>query len=290
MNIVYWKSSQGNFGDDLNQWLWDELLPGWQSWSDELTLLGVGTLVNQSNLAKLRGRKTLILGSGVGYGAVPKLPLDPLWEVRALRGRQSARLLGLPEDRGITDPATMLSELPYFQNLPCQGGPVFVPHIGSIGLLDWQHHCAEAGLGFVSPQEDARSVITRIAQAPLVLAESMHAAIIADSFRVPWIPVHISGQFNHAKWQDFFLSIGHDQPIPSLFAGSKLFPSKLGPLSLRNLARKINAERPPQLASASLAQAIKCPAYLSPDAKLQGLKQRYHDVLGQVRRDYGETA
>jgi hypothetical protein len=28
MDLIYFKTTDGNFGDDQNQWFWDEALPG----------------------------------------------------------------------------------------------------------------------------------------------------------------------------------------------------------------------------------------------------------------------
>ena len=41
-----------------------------------------------------------------------------------------------------------------------------------------------------------------------MLAESLHAAIIADAFRVPWIPVRIGHKFLAGKWTDWAAGIG----------------------------------------------------------------------------------
>jgi succinoglycan biosynthesis protein ExoV len=209
MHLFYYKDPGGNFGDDLNLWIWDALLPGWQGWDEDLTLFGVGTLLNKENLEPFRDRRILVVGSGVGYGsAPPPLPLPEHWDIRAVRGPLSARALGLPEDRGIIDPAILLPDLPEFQTITPSGRPIFVPHVASDARHDWQSACRRAGLDFVSPRGEARAVVRRIAGAPLVLAESMHAAIVADAFRVPWIPVRISAAFNAGKWQDWAQSLG----------------------------------------------------------------------------------
>src|SRR5690606_31984382 len=41
----------------------------------------------------------------------------------------------------------------------------------------------------------------------LVIAEAMHAAIIADSYRVPWVSVSSSRRINAFKWQDWAASL-----------------------------------------------------------------------------------
>ena len=51
------------------------------------------------------------------------------------------------------------------------------------------------------------TVIGRIARADLVVSESMHGAIVADAFGVPWIPIAISHHFNSFKWGDWADSV-----------------------------------------------------------------------------------
>ena len=38
MKLHYFISKRGNFGDDLNSWIWDNLIPGWQEWDHDVTL------------------------------------------------------------------------------------------------------------------------------------------------------------------------------------------------------------------------------------------------------------
>ena len=42
----------------------------------------------------------------------------------------------------------------------------------------------------------------------LVHAEAMHAAIVADALRVPWVPCRMYPQVNIFKWTDWTLSLG----------------------------------------------------------------------------------
>ena len=207
MKLFYCAVDGGNFGDDLNLWLWDELIPGWRDWQQHDHLVGVGTIL-QENLLPKDGRK-LVLGSGAGIGSLAKVNENPgLWDIRAVRGPKTAKLLGLDESKAVVDAATLIPRLERFKNLPDRHGTVFVPHHISDFLIDWEGVCASLGIEKISPGGDADAVIRRIASAELVIAESMHAAIIADAFRVPWIAVEIARVFNRFKWMDWGESIG----------------------------------------------------------------------------------
>ena len=62
MELLYFGVPGGNFGDDLNLWIWDELLPGWRNWSAESVLVGVGTILKRGFVPE--GKRKLVLGSG----------------------------------------------------------------------------------------------------------------------------------------------------------------------------------------------------------------------------------
>ena len=84
---------------------------------------------------------------------------------------------------------------------------MFVPHWKSVRYGRWQRICESLGIEFVDPCGDSTAVVRRIASAEKVIAESMHAAIIADAFRVPWIPVALSREISPFKWVDWAASL-----------------------------------------------------------------------------------
>ncbi len=220
MRLVYWKTSHGNFGDDLNTWLWDGLIPTWRGMSPDVDLVGVGSILNAEFLDG--GRRKVVLGSGVGYGILPTLRPAAEWDVRYVRGPRSAAALGLPAEAAIADSAVMLPRLPQFERPERHDDVIFVPHWDSLDMADWEAACAEAGVSLVSPCGDAVTVIRRIAGARLVIAESMHGAIVADSFGAPFVPVSISPRFHSFKWRDWAESLGMDLTFRNLLTLRRL--------------------------------------------------------------------
>lgn len=292
MNLVYYKEANGNFGDDLNEWIWDYLIPGWRKWDKNTTLLGIGTLINRRRLEALCQKKVLILGSGTGYGKIPDLPLPKTWDVRSVRGPRTAAQLNLTNDKAIIDPAVMVSDIAEFQSVQKTDTPIFIPHHFSIDRYNfisncWQHACSRAGLKYISPRDNAKIVIKSIAAAPLVIAESMHAAIIADSFRVPWIPVQIYHGFNLFKWTDWAASLKMDLDIPMLFP--ILGNANKAPVIprveryQRYLIRILEAPR----VSRQLKKVSEMRQQLSDTLVLEERKRQYRVVLDQVIVDYG---
>ncbi|MEF2070635.1 polysaccharide pyruvyl transferase family protein [Consotaella aegiceratis] len=310
MQPFYWQSSHGNFGDDLNLWLWDFLLPGFREVHPEVLLVGVGTVLSDALLSQ-PGPK-LVLGSGCGYGALPDMS-GPAWDIRCVRGPLTAERIGLPSDKGIVDPAVMVAEMPEFQGLPKCHAAIFVPHWESTRGGVWPLVCQTAGLTYVDPCGDAKAVIRAIAQARLVVAESMHAAILADAFRVPWVAVSTSDSINSFKWQDWAATGGvtyEPRRIPissraeAITKGARFWGIEFsgrappwaddgsggelavrpdeGGSQLRLMAKQILA-MPSVL---GLWQARKAKPQLSPDGLLDQRKERLRAVLDAVRRDY----
>lgn len=312
MEIFYWRSDYGNFGDDLNDWLWDFLLPGIREIENDQLLVGVGTLLNTELLPA--ERRKLVIGSGVGYGATPSVADPRLWDVRCVRGPLSARALGLDDDLGIIDPAVMVADMPEFAGLEPTGSAIFIPHWETAAYGPWEipRACAIAGLSYVSPCDEAKSVIRAIAQAGLVVAESMHAAILADAFRVPWIAVAGSRRINAFKWTDWGETVGitYDPvrlPLGGRYRGLRAVARRFG-VNLDRLkgtaqsspapAASGGAARSPRLQSLArqslavpvglaLRRARSRDPQLSPPGRLEERKDRLRAVLAQVRVELG---
>ena len=206
MKIHLLKAVHGNFGDDLNRWLWRALLPDvWDEEDDDVLFVGIGTILDK-NLPPARIR--IIFGTGAGYTSAPRdiSANSSRWNIYGVRGPLTARALQLDKRLVMTDPAILLATLREFEGLRRQG-VIFVPHWKSVPYGSWTTICNQLGIEFVDPCQDSRSVVRRIASAAKVIAESMHAAIIADALRVPWIPVALSREVSPFKWVDWTASM-----------------------------------------------------------------------------------
>jgi len=220
VRLFYYHSKHGNFGDDLNGWLWERLAPGqWDDRSDTL-FSGIGTIIGNPMPPSSR---TIVFSSGFGYSKIPADWGSDRWVVAAVRGPLTARVLGLPAEAAVADGALLLSLLEELAPIPEpeRGNVIFIPHHTALDFAGWQESCDLAGVDLVDPREDSHQVIERIRTAKLVIADSMHAAIIADTLRVPWIPVASSDQISTFKWLDWSMSLQvpyepQRLPIPSI--------------------------------------------------------------------------
>jgi succinoglycan biosynthesis protein ExoV len=174
-----------------------------------------------------------VLGSGVGYDILPDDVGGPSWKILAVRGPLTAKVLGLPADKAVTDAAALLRLLPECKPLPEseRAGVVFMPHCSTLADGNWERVCALAGVTFLDPFEDSEKMVQRIRRAKLVIADAMHAAIVADALRVPWIPVALSPQSNTFKWLDWTRSLG--LPYEPVYLGASSALEAIGNFSYR---------------------------------------------------------
>jgi succinoglycan biosynthesis protein ExoV len=308
MQVMFWQSPLGNFGDDVNRWIWDRLLPGHAGWAGETTLVGVGSLLGDG--FDLPAGRKLVVGTGSGYGSLPDVR-DGTWDIRCVRGPKTAEALGLPREIGVADPVSALCRQPDFAGLARSEEVLFVPHWQSATQpdLDWPALCARAGIGYQSPCADAGVVVRRIAGARLVLAESLHAAIVADAFRVPWHAVWTTAaSFKRFKWEDWTESLElpftvHNllAPLDRLAPAAKAALGRKGRVLTRRAVRTpTGGGRLPWRARASdavldaatvrsLRRVAALPPNLSRDEVHERQLDRFEEILRSVARDYGSA-
>jgi succinoglycan biosynthesis protein ExoV len=207
---LYW-STKHNFGDSLNPWLWEKLLPGIFNEDSSELLVGIGTILNHKIPKASRKH---VFGSGYGYGAVPNVH-GPEWTIYCVRGPRTAARLNIPRTFAVTDPAILVRRfVDYGWN--ASGKAIFMPHFESLEVGDWDAVCKLADISMIDPCGPVEEVMRSIRQARLVITEAMHGAIVADALRVPWIPVRPLVKKNQQKWLDWFESVNMSYEPKSL--------------------------------------------------------------------------
>jgi succinoglycan biosynthesis protein ExoV len=214
MKLYYCRYPKGrqNFGDALNPWMWEQLLPGIINAQDDgVTFVGIGTLINDALPRRTsQAKKRVIFGTGAGfpgweYKSMPVI--DDSYSIYSLRGPLSAKALKVSEDLAITDGAILVRRLFDYQNHPKKYRFSYMPHYDFAGE-GWALVCQELGFGYIDPSSPVEKALAMISQTEILLSEAMHGAILADAFRVPWIPITTHRSILEFKWQDWCLSVG----------------------------------------------------------------------------------
>ena len=256
----YWKEAQflGNLGDALAPMiiaaLGYELIPQTASGAAVLNegrcLLTIGSLLTQAMLTSFTGALDIW---GCGWkGVCP--PPSVLAQVRiyAVRGPQTAAGLGLPATTPLGDPALLLPHL-LPQRIRSHGRTVVVPHLHRIRGMSAAQRCRLTGCAemvttqVIQRQGIGRSgwqrqllaliknwlrygarpstswgAIARIAGADFVLTGSLHGAILAQAYGIPWAAYDDGYIDAPAKWADWAAYLGIQlQFVATLAAGQQ---------------------------------------------------------------------
>jgi Polysaccharide pyruvyl transferase len=204
MKLIYYRSKVPNFGDDLNGCLWQAISPGIFEREPESGFVGIGTIIGMPCAPD----RLHVFSSGIGNNDIPSGWHGKAVEYWCVRGPISARILELPEERAITDGAILaplVSDFPIARGN--QTGTLIIPHFQTLQYGGWSDVARVTGFELVDPRADPRSVVQRISSARLVLTESLHGAILADVYGVPWAAFATSGNFGIPKWVDWCLSM-----------------------------------------------------------------------------------
>ena len=203
-----------NFGDSLNPWLWNQLIPTILDDDETTAFVGIGTIINDFLFRRIpNAKQTVIFSSGVGYIEDQSLmpSVDRIGKIYCLRGKLSARKLGLPDELGIADGALLVKRL-YQVKEKKEYQFAFMPHIDH-ALLDnqfWIDVCQQADMLYINPSLHTEDILSLINRTEVILTEAMHGAIVAEALRTPWIPLVTSSRILEFKWQDWCDSINLD--------------------------------------------------------------------------------
>ncbi len=207
MEVFYYRDPKLNFGDDLNAVLWPRILPKEAFETDEIEVVGIGSILTQEYAGSLSacGKRVIVLGSGTSYDQPPTDIAK--WDVLAVRGPWTASMIGMPE-KSVTDGAILLADTTdLWQPATRATDVVFMPHHRSIRQTPWEQIARDAGMVYVSPQQPVETILAAFARARLIVTEAMHGAIVADTMRIPWLPVVVAPTVDEFKWRDWGQSV-----------------------------------------------------------------------------------
>jgi succinoglycan biosynthesis protein ExoV len=250
VKICYYHDTEGNFGDDLNAWMWPKLLPdlfngtckhGQEYYAENneepALFYGIGTILDERIPKKPR---KYIAGVGTGYFAPPVI--DDSYNVYFVRGPKTAQKIGLDPSLGIGDPAILLTELLKQPTQPSYRTSLIM-HCDTAKTGYWKKIAENLGIHHIDPRTtDPLKVINELIASEYVITESLHGAIIADAFGIPWRPITTMPSINQFKWHDWCESLNieyHPAPLVSIYED----PSNQLIKSLVNKGKALLGER-----------------------------------------------
>lgn len=281
MKLVFFRGKVPNFGDELNLHVWPALLPkGFLDEDESELFVGIGSIIGDHLPARAR---KYVMGSGyAGYMGLPDVH-DGSWDIRFVRGPNTAKTLGIDPALSICDSAILLRamELPAADE---QVGVAFMPHYESLERGNWAEACRLAGITLIDATDPVEKVLSQIAGARLLITEAMHGAIVADALRTPWIGARPIYGGHHKKWLDWAGALDVDVRLNTLKPTSVLeyyigrtgrggSLGKVGRLSASPLAAIPNRILTEQ-AARHLAAMAKLEPQLSSDAAIRDVTDR----------------
>ncbi|MGR5237549.1 polysaccharide pyruvyl transferase family protein [Vibrio alfacsensis] len=270
MEVYVHPCNKKNIGDDLNHWFWREALGDVVETNQDGLLVGIGTVLND-RLPK--DRKIHVMGSGAGYGDIGNCA-D--WNIHFVRGHLTAQSLGLAYHHAISDPAILISQLRP-QSEYKKHKISFMPHV-NIDSEKYSELIAQIGWHYISPSDDEASVLADIAASERLITSAMHGAILADSYRTPWLPISTSPEILSFKWQDWASSLSLDITLPEV---PPLWPEEAPGFgnTLKGLVKR-------NLVEAKLKKLERQGTFiLSASNILNSKQQQLFNKLGQIEQD-----
>lgn len=290
MILYQWRGPDRNFGDELNSLLWPRLLPDFFDQNADTRFLGIGSILDDRHDP---GAVKLVAGSGYG-GYQPRIALDASWIVHWVRGKRTARLLGLPPALGIGDPASLV---PLVGLTPVRETRDigFMPHFESAARGAWQAVSEIAGATLIDPRDDPLTVIAAIGKCRVLMSEALHGIIVADALRVPWIAIRPLAPIHRPKWTDWAetldLTIGFQGIPPStalerahLTCLSRFHVGRTGLHRHAARLRGIARERYIDQAARTLRAIAQAEPQLSRGALLEEAQTRMLEAIAALRR------
>lgn len=267
----------GNFGDDLNPWIWNQLIPELFVNDNSSTLfVGIGTLLNEFLPSS---PKKIIFGSGSGYGNIDVK--NERFQIYFVRGRLTAQLLAIPAEKAITDPAILVKYLYTPKHTEKHYKYSYMPHHleSEMNRQGWQQLCADCGLNYIDPGAPVEEVLAAITSTEILFTEAMHGAIVADALRIPWVPIKTNQKILEFKWKDWLEGLDIDYkpyPIHRYYRGIS-----------KQLWPKFPKYIDYQFISFQLRKTIKnAQPILSTDVKSEKLYERVLMQVEQLKKDY----
>lgn len=218
MKLHYYRPGPevSNFGDQLNPYIWAHFFPGLFDEDDREVFFGIGTVLRAAD-KYYPNSKIIVFGSGAHNSGATGLPKNT--HIEFVRGPLTARALGLPVSKAMTDPAILLPLVFKGAADKCYDYS-YMPHY-SVANINYEKMCKKLGINYIDPRRPVPEIIRELTSTKVMLCEAMHGAIVADAYGIPWHAIRSYASFNSFKWDDWTASLSLKVPyhrLPRLYA------------------------------------------------------------------------
>jgi hypothetical protein len=292
LKLFYYKGQIQNFGDDINPWIWENVLPDFFDNDDSEMFLGIGSILFDT---LPENKKKIVFGSGYG-GYTPAPKVNGSWDIQFVRGKLTAKALGIDESLALGDAAILIRSCIEFRSPVKKHKVSFIPHWESTLYGKWDKVCAHAGINYIDPCLSTQETLNAIMESEVVITEAMHGAIVADAVRTPWIAIRPIQQEHHMKWHDW-VSVLDVELKPFSIPGSSATEWLTGNFHAnKNLVKKIRTNNRyigkffPQAfienASKELSRIAKFAPTLSTDRSIETAHERMLEKVQALKAIY----
>lgn len=289
-----------NFGDALNPFLFEKLLPNYFDDDHTEILLGIGSILSSYYKPKPETKKVIVFTSGFAYGNTPNWRSDIEIEYLAVRGPLTAEAVGLPRSKGIVDGGILSYLLLEDEPVVKKYKYAYIPHHYSVDKYpDHKRLCEQIGVHLIDANiredNDVFDILREIRSTEVLIAEALHGAIIAEAFRVPYIPVKCYKHINEFKWQDFAQSLELDiklHPLQRLYSRD-FFVNKMAsklrlPKFLAGITHSV-LTKTPLLSEKGFMKKMQNlikenPVVLSKDSVFDNRKEQLFDIIENLKQ------
>jgi len=250
MKLHYYRPEENviNFGDELNRYIWEHYFPNFFNEDSSKVFFGIGTILRAAK-KYYPNSEIVIFGSGA-HSESQKLEAN--FNVLFVRGPLTAKALGI--NKWITDPGILTSKV-FISKKEKTYRFSYMPHFSTDNNY-YKQVIEKLGIQYISPKLPVEEVIKKINKTEILITEAMHGAIVADTYRVPWIPVKSYQSFNYFKWNDWTQSMNIKltvSTLPRLYESmsgiKKIIKEKLFSIGIKKICKL-----PPSLSDEKIAQ------------------------------------
>lgn len=229
--VSYWRNGEDilNLGEHFTELLVNEFGYKTRCYSEALSknevsnydscLLVIGSRLHKRYINSLKVKNLLVWGKGKGKSGpefefnINSEPYKSKIKIFAVRGPHTIRQLNLNPNTPQGDPGFLMSLVFPIEKDPLKNNIIYIPHHSldkNIAITETKNIGADKLIDIMIHKKDFWQKLREIISARFILTSSLHVAITAQSYGIPWA-IHLAKgeKLNMPeKWRDVFEYLG----------------------------------------------------------------------------------